>query len=113
MRINFSPRHILLAVIGLIFVGYCLFQARFIILGPRVYIESPKDGEIVQNAVIQIKGEAYNTAWISLNGEQIYTDADGRWEELLLVSTGTSIMTVSVRDRFGRERTENVRIILK
>ena len=77
MAINFSSRHWLLVVIGVLFVAYCLFQARFLILGPQVWIESPKDGATVSEPVINITGTAKNAAWISLNGRQIYRDEEG------------------------------------
>ena len=90
---------------------YVLFQARFLILGPRVVIESPRDAEVLTSALVTARGSVTNAAWITLNGKQIFTDEEGRWEEKLLVSPGTSIMTVRVRDRFGREREKSVRVI--
>lgn len=107
-----SPKHILWIVLGLVFVGYCLFQARYLILGPSLTIEAPRDGEVVTSPLIIISGHARNVAWITLNDRQIYTDEDGYWSEKLIVSKGLSIMTAKARDRFGRETQESVRIIL-
>src|SRR5688572_8261748 len=111
MKIDLTTRQWILVVVGLLLVPYVLFQARFLILGPQVEIISPKDAEIVTNEVLNIKGVAKNVSWIALNGRQIFTDEEGVWEETLLLSPGVSIMTVAVRDRFGREREESVRVI--
>jgi hypothetical protein len=107
-----KTKHWVIAAIGIAFAIYILFQARFLILGPQVWIESPRDGAVAEAPAITISGEARNAAWISLNGRQIFTDEEGQWEETLIVSKGLSIMTVAVKDRFGRERRESVRIIL-
>lgn len=115
MKLNFpfSPKKSLLILLGIVFILYCLFQARFLILGPQVSVTSPQDGEIVTSPLVVMRGLARNAAWISLNGGQIFTNEDGLWEEKLIVSPGTSIMTVTVRDRWGRERSKTTRIIFK
>lgn len=112
MATHFSSRNWLIILLAILFVAYCLFQARFLILGPQVWIEAPKDGATVSEPVITLSGRAKNAAWISLNGRQIYTDDIGLWSEKLILAQGLSIMSVTVRDRFGREKTESVRIIL-
>ncbi len=112
MRTSLRPRHWLLIALGALFALYCLFQARFLILGPRIWITSPTDGFVATSPIIPIIGEARNAAYLSLNGSPIFTDEEGHWEEKLILSPGTSIMTVRARDRFGREVERSVRIIL-
>lgn len=109
---SLSTRHQLLVVLGVIFVFYCLFQARFIILGPQVWIETPIDGAVVSDPVVVLSGTAKNAAWISLNDRQIFTNEKGAWSEKLILAQGLSIMTVRVRDRFGREAEKSVRVVL-
>lgn len=111
--INFSPKHALVAVVAVLFAGYVLFQARYLVLGPQVWINSPENGEVVSEEAVTVSGGARNIAWIELNGRQIFTNENGAWEEKLLVSDGLSIMTLLVRDRFGRESEEDVLIYKK
>ncbi len=113
MRISLSPRQGGLILLGTLLVLYILFQARFVILGPRVWIDSPTDGEAVTEPILTITGRAQNAAWLTLNGSQIYTDQEGLWSEKLPLSEGPSIMTVEVRDRFGREAEKRITIILR
>ena len=108
-----NPRKLILIGLLAILVLYSLFQARFLILGPRVWIESPRDGEIVKSSSVVVRGVARNAAWLNLNGRQIFTDSRDLWSEKLIVSEGTSIMTVKATDRFGREREDSIRIIFK
>jgi hypothetical protein len=105
------PRHWLLVILGILFALYCFFQARFLILGPRVVIESPRDGEVLSGPTVTLSGTARNAAWLTLNGAQIFTNKDGQWSEKLILPQGVSIMTATVRDRFGRERTTEIRVI--
>ncbi len=112
MTLKFSTRQWLFLFLGLVFLSYILFQTRFLILGPRVWIESHQDGAVASEPLITLSGQAENAAWLSLNGEQIYTDEEGRWSEKLLVQKGVSIITVSVEDRFGRKAERSVQIIL-
>lgn len=112
MAVNLLSRQWALILLGVCFAAYVLFQARFLVFGPTISIDSPPDGTVVTEPVVTITGSTRNAAWLSLNGRQIYTDSQGHWEEELLLSSGTSIMTASVKDRFGRTAEARVRITL-
>jgi hypothetical protein len=107
-----SVRQTSLIILGILFAAYCLFQARFLILGPQVTITSHEDGAVATEPAVTLSGNARNAAWLSLNDRQIFTDEEGRWSEKLILSPGLSIMTLRVRDRFGRERVSSVRLVL-
>lgn len=109
---NRLPRYAAVILFFAVIVGYSLFQARFLILGPGVKITYPADGATIDNEIISLRGTARNAAWLTLNDKQIFTDEQGNWNEELLVSEGLSIMTVKVRDRFGRETEKKIRIYL-
>lgn len=106
-----SPRHSTLFTLGVFFVAYVLFQARYLILGPGISVKSHTDGAVATTSVITLTGIARNAAWLSLNGRQIFTNGKGEWSEKLIVSEGISIMTLRVKDRFGREAEERVRLL--
>ncbi len=111
-KIAIRPTHIFFFLLFLLLVSYSLFQARFVILGPQITIESHEDGQTVENSTIILEGSTENIARLSLNGRQIFTDETGWWSEKLIVREGLSIMTVEARDRFGRETRKSVRIVL-
>lgn len=113
MTINLKPKHWFLIVLFVLLVAYSLYQARFLILGPRIEVTAPFSGQTVQSPMVTIEGTAKNVAWISLNDYQIFTDENGRWSEEVLISEGISIMTVKARDRFGRETKTSIQIVLK
>ena len=112
MKFNVKPRYAILIALFIFLVAYSLYQARALLIGPRVGITSPKDCQVASDPIIVIEGQSRNVAWISLNGHQIFTDEEGNWSEKLIVSEGMSIMTVEASDRFGRETKKGVRIVL-
>lgn len=106
-----SPRHSILLAIGVIFVAYVLFQARYLILGPGIKVTSHQDGSVATTSVITLSGTARNAAWLTLNNRQIFTDEKGVWREKLILSEGQSIISLRVRDRFGRNAGESLRLL--
>jgi hypothetical protein len=106
---SLSPKQWLLIIFFLLLASYALFQARFLILGPRLTILSPTDGAAV-TTVIEVEGTATNVAWLTLDDRQIFTDEKGHFKEKLIVGKGTSIISVRARDRFGREREKSVTV---
>ncbi|MBX4181260.1 hypothetical protein KW807_00150 [Candidatus Parcubacteria bacterium] len=112
MKIDLSYRQLLIILFSCLLVLYILFQARFLILGPGVTIQIPRDGEVATTSVITVSGTSRNIARITLNDRQIFTDAKGHWSEKLVLSKGLSIITVRVSDHFGREKHESIRVIL-
>jgi len=112
MRYSLTPRETL----GAAFLGfiafYALFQARFIILGPRVSITYPEDGTVATSSVISITGTAHNVTFISLDDRPIFLDEQGNFNEKVVLPGGQSTIIVRARDRFGRETEKTTRIVL-
>jgi hypothetical protein len=107
-----KPRSGILIFLFILLASYSLFEARALLTGPKIWIDNPQDGETLENPLLILKGRSKNIAWISLNDRQIFTDETGAWSEEVIVSQGLSIMTVSARDRFGRETKKSVQIVL-
>jgi hypothetical protein len=92
-------------------VAYALFQGRYLILGPRVVVESPINNNLIDAGVMIVSGQTKNVSSLTLDDRQIYTDVEGRFEEKLIAHPGINIIKLSLRDRFGREREELVRVV--
>ncbi|MHB1330944.1 MAG: hypothetical protein ACYCY6_03185 [Minisyncoccota bacterium] len=90
---------------------YAIFQGRFIILGPRVSIDSPVGDTLHDTGIIEVTGVARNVSYISLNDRQIHIDRTGRFVEKVVIASGINIIKVALKDRFGRQREELVRVV--
>lgn len=103
----------LIGIFAIIILGYALFQARNIISGPVVKIQTPKNGISLEHSLMNIEGVAKNISYISMNDRQIFTDDKGEFSEKLLLSYGYNIITIKARDRFGQETEETLELIYK
>ena len=91
---------IVLFAIG--FAGYACFQARNLIQGPSVVLQS--EPEIVQTErAITLVGTAENVVVLRLNGREIHTNEAGVFEHTLVLENGYTIMTIEAEDRYGRK----------
>lgn len=103
---------LVIVIIG-IFAVYGLYISRNFLKGPQILIETPRKGEIIHNAYIEIKGKAKNISHLSLNGKQIFTDTEGNFKQNLLLANGYNIIEISAQDKFGRGIKERREIVLK
>lgn len=111
-----EPRFYVIATGIFLFVflllGYALFQARHIIIGPSITIETPHEWSIVTEELINIRGNAQNITSITLNDRAIFIDEEGQFSEKLLLANGYTIMIIKAEDRFGRETQKTLHIVL-
>lgn len=94
---------LLISLIAICIIGYALFNARLLISGPEISIESPQNGSSFTDPFIELHGTAKQTSFITLNGQGLYTDAHGSFTVPLVLAPGTSIMKLSASDRFERK----------
>jgi len=109
MRLE-SPRAYIIAFSITFFViallGYAIFEARYLILGPKITTISPSQGFMSDIAPFFVEGRAQNIVRISLNDRPIFVDEEGHFKEKLLLQKGYTIMTLRAEDRFGRSTEE-------
>lgn len=107
------PRWFLLMLAALLVagtIGYGLFEARRLITGPQLTIESPLDGSATSSTAVLISGRAENIAFLTINDKPALTDEAGNFSQLLTPAPGYAIFTVAATDRFGRRVTKDIRI---
>ena len=99
---NVPPRYALVIVFFLLLIGYGLFQSKNLILGPNIAIASPLDGAAVGLNPVEVRGQADRIAFLSLNGQQIFTDQNGNFSQKLLLTPGYNSIKLEAKDKFGR-----------
>jgi hypothetical protein len=97
-------RYGLFGLVSLLIVLFVLFQARYLITGPRIVITEAPEGPQSERQVF-LAGTAYNISRLWLNDRPIYTDATGNFKEALVLENGYTIATLRAEDRFGRTTT--------
>lgn len=94
-------------------LGYGYYRTKDFLSGPIVEITSPANGQMLANALITIEGVSKNISFLNLNGRKIFTDESGNWREKMLINPGYNIIEVAAKDRFGRDVTKTLEVVLK
>ncbi len=103
----------LFVIFLLLIFGYIIFTARFIILGPRLFLNT-KDGTIVvKTQVIEIAGMAKNTSELRMNNKKILLTPEGAFAEQLLLAIGKNTFEFDAKDKFGRTSKKTLIVIYK
>jgi hypothetical protein len=96
-----------------IVLGYGAFKAKDFVRGPKLAVLSPRDGEMLHDSLVEIKGTTNNISFLTLNDNKIFTDESGNFTEKILLSSGYNVMTVEAKDRFGRKITKTLQLMYK
>lgn len=95
------------------FILYGLYESYKFLSGPRITIDEPKNGQIFENPLIEVKGTAKNVAFLKLNGRAIFVDKQGNFYEKILLLPGYNIMTLTAEDRFKKSVEEQMHFFFK
>lgn len=97
-------------IVGVLIVGYGIFEAHNLLLGPQITLAAPEYA-VATHALVSVEGTAANTSWLALSGRPIHTDEQGNFSEKLLVPVGYSILKLEAKDRFGRQSEKFIRVV--
>lgn len=94
-------------------LGYSLYEAQKIVMGPEITFTSPINGSTVSDSLVNIVGNAKNITSINLNNRKIYVDEEGNFSEQILLSYGYNLLSVKAEDKFGRKIEKTLEVIYK
>jgi len=92
----------IIIVLILLFVIYGAAKAGNFLLGPKIAINFPKDGQVFTSPDIEISGQASNISLLYLNGRQIFTDKDGNFKKTINVFPGKTKITIKSVNSFNK-----------
>ncbi len=101
--------YIALGIFFLIVLGYAYYEARGLLFGPSITVNSSVTE--VHEPFVTIKGQADRIASLSMNGKTIPVTEDGAFEEPYILSPGYNRIVLDARDKYGRTRSEAIEII--
>ena len=101
----------LLVLFFLAVLGYGIFEARGIVLGPNIQVdEAPL---VVSSEFVRIQGVATHIATLTMNGTAISVTEDGLFDEPLLLHEGENRILLRAQDKYGNETTRTVTLIYR
>ncbi len=102
-----------LSLLAVVILGYSIFQAQKLIAGPIINISTPQNGATYNQTLIEIDGQAKNTAYIYIDDRQMFTDKDGNFSQELLLSPGYNVVKLDAFDKFGKQTEKKLQLVLK
>lgn len=116
MSQNSSKIHrLFFAFVFLFFIGYGVFNSRFLIKGPELTIQGLEDSNknilYAQTKDFVLQGTATHSSFITVNNRPIFIDESGNFNEKLLLSNGVSLIDVYAKDKFGKEIRKKIDVV--
>ena len=90
---------------------YAYFEARNIIYGPQIVLQSGDGALTVENELIEIRGTVKNVVDITLGGRSVTIDDTGLFVEKLLLAEGVNRFEFEARDKFGNTTSEVLEVV--
>jgi len=111
-----TPRTVTILLTGLIvvfFFGFLFYQLSFIIKGPELIVDYPRDGFVTNKTSVLVSGRLKDLdATVSINGKVINLK-EGKIEEIISLNSGLNIIEISAVNKFKRSNSVIRRVILK
>ena len=98
----------LIVFIVLVVISYGLFEARKLLEGPEITIDSPADGSATSTSAVTVVGTAQNIAFLTINDAPSYTNEEGVFVYRFSPPAGYTVVTVAAVDRFGRRASRSI-----
>lgn len=103
-------------VIGLViiaFVGYLAMQVRGVIEPPKLVVYTPAEGYIASGINILVQGETQSECKLTINGQEVMANDQGKFESALDLATGVNTITISAIKKHGKTTTITRHVIVK
>lgn len=83
---------------------YTYYKTRDAIFGVNLVVTGITNGETTTEELVTLDGVAAHTRILSVNGQPISVDQQGRFRYALLLQPGYNIVTVHTEDKFGKKK---------
>jgi len=99
--------------IGLIILGYLLWQINYLMKPPPLEVYYPKEDLITEQAQVEISGQTDPEAILTINAQEVVTDSQGNFQYILGLQRGLNIATIKAQRRHSRTQIIYKKIILE
>lgn len=101
----------LLTLLAFASIGfYITFQYGSLLFGPKLSIDNPKNGQVIHENIIQVKGRTDQYATVTVDEDEAYVDVTGAFKKSIYAYSGDKKITVISKNRFGKETKEVISV---
>ncbi len=86
-------------------LGYGFYKALPLILGPKIAIATPENGDVIEGTTVILRGTVERSQKLFINGIATSFSASGLFETVVPIYPGNNILTLTALDRFNRPTT--------
>lgn len=110
-RITPTRAMLFVVLVIIVSIAYYLFQEYRGFLGaPILAIDAPKEGEVVREGELAVLGKSDSDTSVVINGEPVTLEENGHFNKKIQVFKGEMTITISAKNRRGKETTVMRRI---
>lgn len=105
-RIIVTPKRLkwlAILIVALAVIGYLIYQLDFLIAPPKLIVEYPDQDLMIERSSIEILGQSDISAKLTINGQQVYIDKDGKFRQEINLSPGVNTLKIEAENRFGKK----------
>jgi hypothetical protein len=109
------PHHHILMIGGfllILFGGYIFFQGRDVFFGPTLFVEEPKNGALIDGAVL-VRGKTEPYTKVFINEYEAMSNDQGIFEETLPLVSGYHLIEIITKNKFNKEARIVRQIVVK
>lgn len=102
-----TSRTFLYSLIGLLLLGafaYLFREFKSFASEPMLVILSPENGTMIESDESLIMGRTDRGATVTMNGQRVFVDNDGAFQEKLVLQPGINAITIRTVNRFEKEK---------
>lgn len=100
-----------MSIVALIIILYALSRSLNYIHGPQIEIFQPINGSAIASTTTTIIGRALRINSLSLNGETVFIDESGNFQDTIIIFPGINNIDLTAQDQFGRSVTNQLEVI--
>ncbi|MDP3964479.1 MAG: helix-turn-helix domain-containing protein [bacterium] len=91
-------------IIGTVFayLGYTLFNS---VSAPELRVDQPAESVITDEYSITIAGQVERESKLQINGQEIFSDSEGRFQEQINLQSGVNIIEITAYKKRGQSTT--------
>ena len=109
--IKFSKTSVLIISIAIVVV-YLGLTIRKSIIPPKLTVIHPADNLITQDKEIEILGQTEKDSQVTINGQIVFCDDQGRFEDSLILQGGLNVIRIAASKKHSREKVVLKKIIV-
>ncbi len=106
-------KNLIIAVVIITCFSYLGVAMKKIVAPPNLIVENPYEKIITSDKSIDIIGITEAETQVSINGDSVFSDINGRFTEKINLKTGVNIITITAQKKYGQKNTIERQILVK